>query len=64
MTKFLKYALFVFALALGTSTIASAGDGFGPGKHQQAPEIDPSLALGAISLIGGSLLVQRSRRSR
>jgi len=72
VTKFVKYGLFVGTFVLGFSTFASAdpghGDGFdrhhGKGNSQQAPEIDPGLALGAVSLIGGSLLVQRARRSR
>lgn len=29
-----------------------------------APEVDPSLAVGAIALLGGALAVMRSRRSR
>jgi hypothetical protein len=78
MTKFMKYGLFVGTLVLSSSTFALAhpGDGKGhnpghdPGHYpgdpnpQRAPEIDPSLAVGAVSLIGGLLVVQRSRRSR
>lgn len=78
MTKFVKHGFFVSTLVLGFSTFALAHPGNGNGhnpdhdpghypgdpKPQQAPEIDPSLAVGAVSLIGGSLLVQRSRRSR
>ena len=29
-----------------------------------APEVDPSLAMGALTLLGGTLTVMRSRRSR
>jgi hypothetical protein len=73
MTKSLKYVPFVFALALCLSGLAFAdpgkgngiGEGHGKGNpHNQAPEIDPSLALGAFALFSGTLAVQRSRRSR
>jgi len=72
LTKSLKYALLVSALVLGFSSFAFAdpgngngiGEGHGTGNPHTAPEIDPSLAIGAIALFGGTLAVQRSRRSR
>jgi hypothetical protein len=70
MTKLLKYAVVAIALAFCGGTLASADPGFpgpggpGPGYHGTAPEIDPSLAFTALSLIGGTLFVQRSRRRK
>jgi hypothetical protein len=73
MTKSFKYVLFVLALVLSFTGLASAdpgngngiGEGHGKGNpHDQAPEIDPSLTLGAFTLVGGALAVQRSRRAK
>jgi hypothetical protein len=35
-----------------------------PGHPVQAPEVDPSLAMGGLTLLAGMLTVIRSRRSR
>jgi len=73
MKKSLKFVPFAFALTLCLSCLASADPGYGkgigdrPGKgnpHNQAPEIDPSLTLGAFALVMGTLAVQRSRRAQ
>jgi hypothetical protein len=61
MTKsLLKYVLLVSGLALGTCTTAHALV-FG-GHH--APEVDPSLAISALTLLAGSLAVLRVRRKK
>jgi hypothetical protein len=75
MNNLLKYA--VPALVLGISATAHAGDWHRhnpppppppapcqPGGDHVAPEVDPSLAIGAFTLLGGTLTVLRSRRSR
>jgi hypothetical protein len=72
MTKSVRYVPFVFALVLCLSSFASAdpgngngiGEGHGKGNPHTAPEIDPSLMLGALTLIGGTVVVQRSRRAK
>lgn len=57
MTKSLmKYSLVVLGLALCTCTAAYA---FG---HPSAPEVDPSLAIGGLTLLAGSIAVLRIRR--
>ena len=71
MTKLLKYSLFALALTLGTTTLAHAredhrGHGDPSGKKgncdNTAPEVDPSMAIGALTMLGGTLAVVRSRR--
>ena len=72
MTKSLRTTLSVFVLALGFSGLAYAdpgngngiGEGHGTGNPHQAPEIDPGIAMSSLALIGGTLAVQRTRRSR
>ena len=56
----LKYALPMLGLALATSTSAHAVAFFIP----PVPEIDPSLAIGAFTLLAGSLVVLRARRKK
>lgn len=59
MTKnLLKYALVVLALALSTS-VAAHGLAFG-----RNPEVDPSLAVSGLALLGGTLAVLRVRRKK
>jgi hypothetical protein len=58
--NYLKYALVVLGLALGTCASAH-GMVFG-GPH--TPEIDPGLAISAITLLAGSLAVMRARRQK
>ncbi len=60
MTKnLLKYALVMLGLALGTCDAAHAL-AFG----HKIPEVDPSLAIGALTLLAGSLAVLRVRRKK
>jgi hypothetical protein len=54
----LKYSLVVLGLALGTAT-AAHGMVFG-----HVPEVDPNLAVSALTLLGGTLAVLRVRRSK
>jgi hypothetical protein len=54
----LKYSLVVLGLALGTS---SAAHGL---VFSLKPEIDPNLAISALTLLGGTLAVLRVRRSK
>jgi LPXTG-motif cell wall-anchored protein len=72
MNHFLKIALFS-ALALSVSSQAHAfGDkheGHGPNYNQPdcpntAPEVDPSMAIGGLTMLGGTLAVLRARRSK
>jgi len=58
--NYLKYALVVLGLALGTCASAH-GMVFGGSR---APEIDPGLAISAITLLAGSLAVMRARRQK
>jgi Na+/phosphate symporter len=59
MTKtLLKYSLVVLGIALGTCT-AAHGIAF-----SKKPEIDPSLAVSALTLLAGSLAVLRVRRNK
>ena len=72
MTKLLKYSLFALALPLGTSTLAVAHEHHDPRptaprngcgtNDNTAPEVDPSLAIGGITLLGGTIAVARARR--
>jgi LPXTG-motif cell wall-anchored protein len=66
----LKYSFLGMALALAVgSTNAHADDwdhdhrDHDPKPHT-APEVDPSLAFGGLALLGGTLTVLRSRRSK
>jgi hypothetical protein len=42
----------------------NGGPGNGTPTNNQAPEVDPSLALSGFMLLGGTLTVMRSRRPR
>lgn len=76
MTKYLKLSLLALTLVLSTSPSAHAFGGglFGwfpppppPPSHpapSTAPEVDPSLAFGGLTLLGGTLTVLRSRRRK
>ena len=67
--KFLKISILAICLAAGSSTIASASDN-NEERHairhpeNTAPEIDPGMAVGSLSMIGGTLAVLRSRRRK
>lgn len=59
MTKnLLKYALVVLGLALTTCT-AAYGMAF-----NRVPEVDPSLAIGGITMLAGTLAVLRVRHKK
>jgi LPXTG-motif cell wall-anchored protein len=74
MKTVLKYSLPVLALALFMNQSAKAdpwswgsgwGDGWSPNPNPNAaPEVDPSLALSGLALLGGTLTVLRSRRRK
>jgi hypothetical protein len=64
----------IAALILAFSGVATAvyvappswggnGHGSGPGSHMTAPEIDPSSAIAALTLLLGGVTVLRSRVS-
>jgi hypothetical protein len=58
----LKFAFVVLGVLLCTSTVAHALM-FAPWpKH--TPEVDPSLAIGGITLLAGTLAVLRARRGK
>jgi hypothetical protein len=60
MTKnLLKSALILLGLALGTCTFANA-----LAFSIRKPEIDPGMAVSALTLLGGSLVVLRARRKK
>jgi hypothetical protein len=56
-----RYALLLLYLALSVCTAAHGMVFRGPPHH---PEIDPGLAVSALTLLAGSLAVLRSRRNR
>jgi hypothetical protein len=58
--NFLKYAFVVLGLALGTCASAH-GMAF---NKPPSPEVDPGLAISAITLLAGSLAVMRVRRQK
>jgi LPXTG-motif cell wall-anchored protein len=55
----LMYTLVVLGLALGTCASA-----YGMAFGKNTPEIDPSLAITGLTLLGGSLAVLRARRKK
>ncbi|MGA9243941.1 MAG: hypothetical protein WBW03_18395 [Silvibacterium sp.] len=64
MKKLLKYSFLVLALGLGMITAAHAAPTSTTStvpKPSTAPEVDPSLAMGGISLVAGTLAVLRAR---
>jgi hypothetical protein len=76
MKNLLKYALLGLALTLSISTNAHADRWhWGPPKPpppppppptkcNTAPEVDPSLAIGGIVLLAGSLIVVRTKHTK
>jgi LPXTG-motif cell wall-anchored protein len=67
MNNFLKYALFS-ALALSVCSQAHAHERGNknnpPDCPNTAPEVDPSMAIGGLTLLGGTLTVLRARRTK
>lgn len=69
MNKALEYSLLGLALAIGATAAAYAEPrhhDFDPPrpKRRTAPEVDPNLAIGGLSLIGGTLAVLLARRRK
>jgi hypothetical protein len=76
MKNLLKLSGPVFVLALAASAYAQPlqdegrrnppphGREPGPNRGNVAPEVDPSLAIGGLTLLGGTLTVIRSRRRK
>ena len=75
MKKVLKYLFLGLALVVGASAAANASpvtpahsaSPLTPWHHdplQQAPEVDPALAISGLSLLGGTLTVLRARRRK
>jgi LPXTG-motif cell wall-anchored protein len=71
MTNKLKYSALMLALAAGTSTIALANPFESEHRRaphqpapQRAPEIDSSMMLSGLTLLGGTLTVLRARRKK
>ncbi|HEX4320737.1 MAG TPA: LPXTG cell wall anchor domain-containing protein [Acidobacteriaceae bacterium] len=62
MKNSLKLSLFALALALVATPRAHARPQPVSPSPRTAPEVDPSLAIGGLTLLGGSLTVLRSRR--
>jgi hypothetical protein len=67
LSKYLKYSLLALTLVPGAN-FARADvfytDNHKPGRPEQAPEVDPSLAVAGISLLTGTLTVMRARRRK
>jgi len=59
MKSFLKYALGLMGILLGTCAPAH-----GLAFAHRRPEIDPSLAISALTLLAGSLAVLNIRRNK
>jgi LPXTG-motif cell wall-anchored protein len=72
MTNLLKPSMLAFVLVLHTCNAYSGNPGGAggigtPGKPTtpvQASEVDPSLALGGLTLLAGALTVLRARRRK
>jgi hypothetical protein len=66
--KVLKYSFLGLALAIGACGAAQADphhhhDDDPPKREpKKAPEVDPNLAMGGLSLLGGTIAVLRARR--
>lgn len=56
--RLLTYTMLLLAFALGTTTAASAL------TLLPAPEVDPSVAIGAVTMLAGTLAVLRARRKK
>ncbi len=71
MKNFLKYSLLALALTLTFNSSAKA-EPRGRDHHEPpickepntAPEVDPSLAIGGLTLLAGGLTVLRTRRQK
>ncbi len=59
-----KYLFVIMAVALAASAVARGQDSpdWWHHHHHHEPEIDPSLAVNAVTLLGGTLAVLRVRR--
>lgn len=57
----LKYALVALGLAFSTCSIAHALVFY---PNPRTPEVDPSLAVGGLTLLAGTLAVMRVRRRK
>jgi LPXTG-motif cell wall-anchored protein len=70
MKTALKFSLFALALAMTMSPMAQAHDDHHHDPKppcdppNTAPEVDPSMAFAGLTLLGGTLTVLRSRRSK
>ena len=66
MKKTLKYSFVVFAFALGLSTAAYAGPVSSVPKPspKAAPEVDPTVVVSGLALLGGTLAALRMRRRK
>ena len=70
VNRVLKSSFLGIALAVGASTAAHASPwhhhDYDPPRREPktAPEVDPSLAIGGLSLLGGTIAVLRARRSK
>ncbi len=68
MKNLLKYSLMVSVLGIGATTVANAFPGWGDHHPDPpapaAPEVDPGMALSALTLLGGTLAVARTRRKQ
>lgn len=57
----LKYSVVMLALGLSTCTAAF---GFGRPSAPSVPEVDPSLAIGGLTLLAGTIAVLRIRHKK
>ncbi len=69
LAKAMLPAVVVTLLILGTGTAAMAGTGslcgpLVPVNLAPVPEIDPAMAVSAVALIGGAVLIIRGRRKK
>jgi hypothetical protein len=72
MKKVLKCSFLGLALAVAATAAGHAqnggggtsGPGGGPIAPHQAPEVDPALAIGGLSLVGGTLAILRAKRRK
>jgi LPXTG-motif cell wall-anchored protein len=69
MKTAIKSSLLALALAVAASPMAQAHDHHHDPKPpydppNTAPEVDPSMAFAGLTLLGGTLTVLRSRRSK
>jgi LPXTG-motif cell wall-anchored protein len=64
MKTFVKCSLLSLGLFFGACLAAQATPTPTPVPINKAPEIDPGLAIGGLALLGGSVMVLRSRRRK